>query len=124
VFAVAADGASGVCPAHISPVAGAAVRGSIESDHGAAAGARGGALDRRRDDPAAPAQIEMRLTLSGDVPALAGLSYRVSVDLALADRNPYVVGPLQAGTVDHPAAELSPVDRFRVAIGLFYHFGK
>jgi outer membrane receptor for ferrienterochelin and colicins len=74
--------------------------------------------------PSAPPQVEMRLTLSGDVPALAGLSYRVSADLALADRNPYVVGPLQAGTVDHPAAELSPVDRFRVAIGLAYHFGK
>lgn len=74
--------------------------------------------------PRAPAQIEMRLTLSGDVPAIARLSYRVSADLALADRNPYVVGPLQAATADHPSAELSPVDRFRVAVGLSYRFGK
>jgi hypothetical protein len=74
--------------------------------------------------PRAPAQVEMRLTLSGDVPAIAGLSYRVSADMALADRNPYVAGPLQAATPDHPSAELSPVDRFRVAVGLSYHFGK
>jgi outer membrane receptor for ferrienterochelin and colicins len=74
--------------------------------------------------PTAPPQIEMRLTLSGDVPAIAGLSYRVTADLALSDRNPYVVGPLQAATTDHPSAELSPVDRFRVAVGLSYHFGK
>jgi len=74
--------------------------------------------------PSAPPQVEMRLTLSGDVPGLAGLSYRVSADLALADRNPYVAGPIQAATPEHPAAELSPVDRFRAAIGLSYHFGR
>jgi hypothetical protein len=74
--------------------------------------------------PTAPAQIQMRLTLSGDLPIIAGLSYRVSADVALADRNPYVVGPLQAATPDHPSAELAPVDRFRVALGLSYHFGK
>jgi outer membrane receptor protein involved in Fe transport len=74
--------------------------------------------------PTAPPQVEMRLTLSGDVRAISGLSYRVSADLALADRNPYVVGPFQAATADHPTAELSPVDRFRVAVGLSYRFGK
>lgn len=74
--------------------------------------------------PSAPPQVEMRLTLSGEVPAVAGLSYRVSADLAVADRNPYVVGPLQAGTPERPAAELSPVDRFRVAVGLSYRFGR
>jgi outer membrane receptor protein involved in Fe transport len=74
--------------------------------------------------PAAPPQAEMRLTLSGDLPAVAGLSYRVSADLAVADRNPYVVGPLQAGTPQRPAAELAPVDRFRIALGLSYRFGK
>lgn len=74
--------------------------------------------------PKAPAQVEARLTLSGDVPGMAGLSYRATVDAALASRNPYVVGPLQAATPDHPSAELSPVDRFRVGVGLWYHFGK
>jgi outer membrane receptor for ferrienterochelin and colicins len=74
--------------------------------------------------PRAPAQVEMRLTLSGDIPGVAGLSYRASADLALADRNPYVVGPLQAATASHPSAELSPVDRLRLAVGLSYHFGK
>ena len=74
--------------------------------------------------PRAPPQLEARLTLSGDVPAIAGLSYRATVDAALASHNPYVVGPLQAATPDHPSAELSPVDRFRVGVGLWYHFGK
>jgi len=74
--------------------------------------------------PKAPAQVEARLTLSGDVPGVAGLSYRATVDAALANRNPYVVGPLQAATPDHPSAELSPVDRFRVGVGLWYRFGK
>jgi outer membrane receptor for ferrienterochelin and colicins len=74
--------------------------------------------------PTAPAQVQARLTLSGDVPSVAGLSYRVSADLALSDRNPYVVGPIQSATADQPSAQLSPVDRFRLAIGLSYHFGK
>jgi outer membrane receptor protein involved in Fe transport len=74
--------------------------------------------------PRAPAQVEARLTLSGDVPGVAGLSYRVSADAALASRNPYVVGPMQAGTPQQPGAELSPVDRFRAAIGLAYRFGR
>ncbi len=74
--------------------------------------------------PTAPLQVEARLTLSGDVPSVAGLSYRATVDAALASRNPYVVGPLQAATPDHPSAELSPVDRLRVGIGLWYRFGR
>jgi outer membrane receptor for ferrienterochelin and colicins len=74
--------------------------------------------------PRAPAQVEARITLSGDVPGIARLSYRATVDAALASRNPYVVGPLQAATPDHPSAELSPVDRFRVGAGLWYRFGK
>ena len=74
--------------------------------------------------PTAPAQVEGRLTLSGPVPAVAGLSYRVTADAALASRNPYVVGPLQAATPDHASAELSPVDRLRIGVGLWYRFGQ
>jgi outer membrane receptor protein involved in Fe transport len=74
--------------------------------------------------PKAPAQVEARLTLSGDVPGVAGLSYRATVDAALASHNPYVVGPVQAATPDQPSAQLSPVDRFRVGVGLWYRFGK
>ena len=74
--------------------------------------------------PKAPPQVEARLTLSGDVPGVAGLSYRATVDAALASHNPYVVGPVQAATPDQPSAQLSPVDRFRVGVGLWYRFGK
>jgi outer membrane receptor protein involved in Fe transport len=74
--------------------------------------------------PKAPPQVEARLTLSGDVPGVAGLSYRATVDAALASHNPYVAGPVQAATPDQPSAQLSPVDRFRVGVGLWYRFGK
>jgi outer membrane receptor for ferrienterochelin and colicins len=74
--------------------------------------------------PTAPAQVEMRLTLSGDVPGVAGLSYRATADMALASHNPYVAGPIQAATPEQPAAQLSPVDRFRTGVSLSYSFGK
>jgi outer membrane receptor for ferrienterochelin and colicins len=74
--------------------------------------------------PSAPPQLELRATVSGAVPGLAGLSYRASANVAVAEHNPYVVGPTQAATVDQPSARLSPVDRFRVTVGLQYDFGR
>ena len=70
--------------------------------------------------PHAPYDIEMRLTLTGVVPGVTGLSYRASANYTTAARGPYVVGPNQAGTDLQPAAELNPVDRFRVAVGIQY----
>ena len=37
-------------------------------------------------------QVELRLTISGPVPVLPGLSYRASLDYAFADKAPYIVG--------------------------------
>lgn len=83
--------------------------------------------------PYAPPLAELRATASGPVPAMRGLSYRVSADYSFADRGPYVVGPVQAAvrtenqntpqakTTIH-AAELNPIDRFRVTVGLAYDF--
>jgi outer membrane receptor protein involved in Fe transport len=80
--------------------------------------------------PYAPPQLEIRATLSGPLPFLRGLSYRGSVNYALASQGPYVVGPLQGdqspvvyGIARGQGAELNPVDVFRVSVGLQYDFG-
>jgi outer membrane receptor protein involved in Fe transport len=70
--------------------------------------------------PYAPAQVELRATISGQIPGIAGLSYRMSADVAFADRNPYVAGPVQAALPTQTSAQLSPVDQFRTTIGLQY----
>jgi hypothetical protein len=74
--------------------------------------------------PYAPQQFQFRFTLSGALPMVKGLSYRASADYAVSNRNPYVVGPVQATTAQQPSAQLVPVDTFRVAVGLQYDFGQ
>jgi outer membrane receptor protein involved in Fe transport len=70
--------------------------------------------------PYAPAQFQFRATLSGVVPGVRGLSYRVSADYAAADRNPYVIGPVQFAVPTQPSAQLSPVDQLRTTVGFQY----
>ena len=64
-----------------------------------------------------PSQAELRATISGPVPKLEGLSYRVGANYAAARNAPYVAGPTRLATGER---ELVPVDRFRVAVGLQY----
>jgi hypothetical protein len=70
--------------------------------------------------PVAPPQLELRATVSGPVPLVKGLSYRVSANYAVAERGPYVVGVAQQSYSWHRDAELIPVDRFRVTAGISY----
>jgi hypothetical protein len=71
----------------------------------------------------APAQIALRGTISGPVPGLRGLSYRLSANYNFADRGPYVIGFIQGGNTGiYQPAELIPVDRFRATVGLQYDF--
>jgi hypothetical protein len=86
--------------------------------------------------PVAPPQLELRLTVSGPVPGIKGLTYRVGANWALANRGPYLVGPLQdSGSIcaispacmtlpasGNPTPQLVPVDPFRVMGGLQYDF--
>ncbi|MFO0760613.1 MAG: TonB-dependent receptor [Byssovorax sp.] len=67
--------------------------------------------------PYAPPLAELRATVSGKVPKLTGLSYRLSANYSFADRAPYPIGP---GSLDTTRAELLPLDRFRAAIALYY----
>jgi outer membrane receptor for ferrienterochelin and colicins len=78
----------------------------------------------------APAQVEIRATVSGPIPRVRGLSYRLTATYAFADRGPYVVGQqqvneglIQPGGIPPPSApQLLPLDQFRTSIGLQYDF--
>ncbi len=82
----------------------------------------------------APAQLEIRGTISGNVPIklLKGLSYRLTGTYGFADRGAYVVGPNQLyvpgsrlpdGSPIPTSPQLLPLDRFRASIGLQYDLG-
>jgi outer membrane receptor for ferrienterochelin and colicins len=73
--------------------------------------------------PYANPLAEFRATLSGRLPALTGLSYRISAAYATASRGAYTVGPgVSAATSAPQPAELVPIDQFRVFFGLRYDF--
>jgi outer membrane cobalamin receptor len=74
--------------------------------------------------PYAPAQLRMRATVSGAVPGLTGLSYRVSGDYAVAGRAAYIAGrPVDlSGGLSSIPPEYVPVDQYGLAIGLQYDF--
>jgi outer membrane receptor protein involved in Fe transport len=73
-------------------------------------------------DPFARTQLQLRLTLSGDVPHLSGLSYRVSANYAVAQRGAYVVGPVTSALASQLTPQLNPIDQFRTTLGLQYAF--
>jgi outer membrane cobalamin receptor len=70
--------------------------------------------------PWAPAQLDFRFTISGPVPKLKGLSYRLIADYAVSSRGPYVVGPNTTPYPGNNVAQLIPVDQFRATVGLQY----
>src|SRR5262249_16788705 len=70
--------------------------------------------------PFTPAQLQLRLTLSGELP-LPGLSYRLTADYSTSALGPYAVGAIPAEDGERP---LIPVDRFRTGVGLQYDFGQ
>jgi hypothetical protein len=72
--------------------------------------------------PVAPPQVELRATASGPVPLVKGLSYRLSANYAVTSHGPYVVGVAQQAYAANTNAELIPVDRFRVTVGISYAF--
>jgi hypothetical protein len=75
--------------------------------------------------PIAPAQLELRATVTGPLPAWHALTYRVSADYAFADRAPYVVGLHQTYYPTNRAYDtwdLAPVDTFRVTAGVQVDF--
>jgi len=81
--------------------------------------------------PMAPPLFELRGTLSGKVPGVRGLTYRLSANWVSASEGPYVVGPGQshderqnaARQAQIVSAQLVPIDQFRTMFGLRYDFG-
>lgn len=75
--------------------------------------------------PYAPAQARFRLTVSNEIQAIPGLSYRVAGEIATKGNGPYVAGPIQtADSSPTPTnAELAPVNRATVFATLRYEFG-
>jgi hypothetical protein len=72
--------------------------------------------------PVAAPQGQLRGTISGPVPVLKGLSYRLSANYTVGKHGPYVVGFNQGGTTNVDVPELVPVDTFRATVGLQYDF--
>jgi outer membrane receptor for ferrienterochelin and colicin len=78
----------------------------------------------------APPQLELRGTISGPVPKVRGLSYRLTATWGLASRGAYVVGPEQVylnvvqpgGVPAFTYPQLLPLDQFRTSVGLQYDF--
>lgn len=70
--------------------------------------------------PYAPADLQLRLTLSGVVPGVRGLRYRVSSMFDTASRGAYVVGPTQYAADASSQATLSPQRRASAFLGLEY----
>jgi outer membrane receptor protein involved in Fe transport len=72
--------------------------------------------------PYAPAQLELRLTLTGNVPAVPALKYRAFVNYVTADRGPYLVGPALSALPTQTTPQLNPVDRLRSTVAVEYDF--
>lgn len=73
--------------------------------------------------PTAPFSVTLRATISGDVPGIAGLSYRLSFNYVTASNSPYVAGPVQQEdptVADRPPAVLAPVNRLSTFATLTY----
>ena len=73
--------------------------------------------------PGVPTSVQLKLTFTGELAPVKGLSYRVGGDLSTARYSPYVAGPIQwADTRDpsSPRAALTPVNRLTVFAGLQY----
>jgi len=75
-----------------------------------------------RPSPFAGTQVELRLILTGQVPAVKGLSYRALANYNFAERGAYVVGPVTSELPSQRTPQLIPLDRFRTSVGLQYEF--
>jgi len=72
--------------------------------------------------PFARARLELRLVLTGQVPAVKGLTYRALANYNFAERGAYVVGPVTSALPSEPTPQLIPLDRLRTSLGVQYDF--
>jgi hypothetical protein len=89
-------------------------------------------MDRRLGDrsydggfsppPTAPPLWAMRLTLSGPLAPLPGLSYRIGGEYSWTKVEPYTIGATQYANANVTRAELAPTRRAQGFVGLEYAF--
>jgi outer membrane receptor for ferrienterochelin and colicins len=72
--------------------------------------------------PYVSAQLVLRATLSGDVPGLRALSYRITGHYSTTSNDPYLAGPSVPPSAQYTAPSLVPIDRARLMVGLEYRF--
>jgi hypothetical protein len=70
--------------------------------------------------PYAPADLELRTTVSGHLPGVERLRYRLSVSFASAAHSAYVIGPYLYAVDATTRAELAPMTRLQGFLGLEY----
>ena len=69
--------------------------------------------------PYAPGVLELRGAVTGAVPMVKQLTYRLTANYAAESTGPYVIGPIQDSSRG-VGPQLNPVDHFRVGVGLQY----
>jgi outer membrane receptor for ferrienterochelin and colicins len=74
------------------------------------------------ETPTAAPVAEFRATLSGPIPGVAGLAYRLSGTYATASRSAYTAGNLPEIITNVTEPSLAPIDRYSAFLGLRYDF--
>jgi outer membrane receptor for ferrienterochelin and colicins len=70
--------------------------------------------------PYVPAQLVLRATVSGEMPGVRGLSYRVTGFYSTTSHEPYLAGPDVPPSPQYASPSLVPIDRARVIVGFEY----
>jgi outer membrane receptor for ferrienterochelin and colicins len=70
--------------------------------------------------PYVPAQLVLRATLSGEIPGVQGLSYRITGFYSTTSQEPYLAGPDVPPSPQYTSPSLVPIDRGRVIVGVEY----
>lgn len=74
--------------------------------------------------PMAPFSLTLRGTISGELPPVPGLDYRLAVNYVTAAESAYVAGPMQIQDptiADRPPADLAPVNTLSAFATLIYN---
>jgi outer membrane receptor for ferrienterochelin and colicins len=74
--------------------------------------------------PTAPPHGELKMTVTGQISALPGLTYRTGLNYAFSRVSPYVIGPWQYAVDETTPYELAPLRRLQVFVGVEYQLGR
>ena len=72
--------------------------------------------------PSVPELWALRGAVTGRLPAIPGLNYRVGAEYSFTKVEPYVIGAAQYATASVTSAELAPTRRAQAFVGLEYAF--